>query len=201
MEKFRNSVKEESVRFGLSGIEIDKNTVFSDNFRLLNCKKDEIQIADPCFCQKDDFVEAEDYLQEEWNGIPIDCKIVDIIEKLNKQNYKTRFCCSGHILHHELVTSNKTNIARILSRKPHGTICRGYIYFDCIPEKFKKIFPKLPNVNYQKLCEMIEDSYTEPVFFFSTDKKQFRSTIEFYYKNSIQEQNKTFEILKQKLFH
>lgn len=200
MEKFRNSVKEESVRFGLSGIEIDKNTVFSDNFRLLNCKKDEIQIADPCFCQKDDFGEAEDYLQEEWNGIPIDCKIVDIIEKLNKQNYKTRFCCSGHILHHELVTSNKTNIARILSRKPHGTICRGYIYFDCIPEKFKKIFPKLPNVNYQKLCEMIEDSYTEPVFFFSTDKKQFRSTIEFYYKNSIQEQNKTFEILKQKLF-
>ena len=200
MEKFRNSIKEESVRFGLSGIEIDKNTVFSDNFRLLNCKKDEIQIADPCFCQKDDFVEAEDYLQEEWNGIPIDCKIVDIIEKLNKQNYKTRFCCSGHILHHELVTSNKTNIARILSRKPHGTICQGYIYFDCIPEKFKKIFPKLPNVNYQKLCEMIEDSYTEPVFFFSTDKKQFRSTIEFYYKNSIQEQNKTFEILKQKLF-
>ena len=94
MEKFRNSVKEDSVRFGLSGIEIDKNTVFSDNFRLLNCKKDEIQIADPCFCQKDDFVEAEDYLQEEWNGIPIDCKIVDIIEKLNKQNYKTRFCCS-----------------------------------------------------------------------------------------------------------
>ena len=126
--------------------------------------------------------------------------MANVIEKLNKQNYKTRFCCSGHILHHELVTSNKTNIARILSRKPHGTICRGYIYFDCIPEKFKKIFPKLPNVNYQKLCEMIEDSYTEPVFFFSTDNKQFRSTIEFYYKNSIQEQNKTFEILKQKLF-
>ena len=199
MEKFRNSIKDENVRFGLAGIEIHKNTVFSDNFQLLNHKKDEVKTTEPCFYQKEDFEEAKDFFQDDWNGIPIDCKIADIIEKLNKQNYKTKYCCSGHILHHERLTSNTKYIGGILTRKPFGTICQGYIYFDCIPKYFKKIFPKEPIENTKKLYEMLEDSYTNPVFFFNSDKKFNNSFLRFYYKNSIQEQNKTFEILKEKL--
>ena len=63
----------------------------------------------------------------------------------------------------------------------------------------EKIFPKEPIVNTKKLYEMLEDSYTNPVFFFNSDKKFNSSFLRFYYKNSIQEQNKTFEILKEKL--
>ena len=199
MENFRNSLENQFVRFGFSGIEIDKDLVLSDEFILLNTHNEESQISKPLFCQNEDLEFAKDFIQESWNDILIDCKIVDIIDKLNKGNYKTRFCCSGHILHSENITSNKKSVANVLCRKPYGTICRGYIYFDCIPNEFKKIFDKLPTKDFEKLNKHIQESYTKPVFYFSIDKKQNRSTIEFYYQNSIQEQNKTFEMLSEKL--
>ncbi len=199
MEKIRNSIHDETVRFGLSGIEIDKNTVLSDNFLLLNCNNDKSHITKPCFYQKEDFEDAKDFLQEEWNGILMDCKIKDIIEKLNAQKYKTRACCSGHILHAEQIFSNEGFVGNVLSRKPYGTICQGYIYFDCIPQHFKKMFKKLPNISQEKLRKRIETSYTEPVFFFSTDKKRAKSFLDFYYINTIQEQTKVFDMLREKI--
>ena len=199
MENFRNSIENQFVRFGFSGINIDKDLIFTDEFTLLNCHNEETQIEKPFFCQKEDLELAKDFMQESWNGILLDCKMVNVIDKLNKANYKTRFCCSGHILHSEHITSNKKTIANVLSRKPFGTICYGYIYFDCIPNEFKKIFAKLPNLRQDKLYEKIQDSYTEPVFYFGIDKKQNRSTIQFYYQNSIEEQNKAIEMLNEKL--
>lgn len=188
----------------LNDISVNKDMALPDNLILANKVRNKKSYS-PVYSAPENMEYREDQKEVLWNNIPIDTKIVGLIDKLNKAGFETYFCCSGHLLKTEKITYNNngnTFWAYICSLCEHNSICSGYIMFKKEYKEIEKLFAVEPK-SYSIEKQIMKYKVGRNLSYIRVDRKRKKmkqvTCIRFFYGLTVEAQDKTIGQLEKKL--